>query len=296
VQGLVLTPPPPSSSDRGGDDQQEEEKQEKGGGGGGGGGGPLAENWTKVAAGSAFLPTTNLERRASVAGNILIVEADETVAGGGGGPRAFMLQRKIKSTVFGTVRVAYALRNAGSGNSGTVPDGTRSSSSVSVWEVAAVPAIADSDLFLGEAPEYLVAVSIEDRAKVLSAQPTGLLFTTTAQDPRSELSALQMVADGSNSSNFMHVVGTRLIAADDNHVYTVVAPFCKEGSLFDYCVRRGRLREDEARFFFRQILMVRKKRMSTVCGGGSRCSHSTIDFFLPRVLPLSRASSCATAI
>jgi serine/threonine protein kinase len=220
-----------------------------------------------------MMPTPSLERRASVAGSILIVERADADGDGRNPSRepirngqqqqppyyAFMLQRKVKSAPFGTVRVGYALQNAKNDHGVTVADHAHNTHSV--WEVAGRNRSAGGACGFGETSEIedeegLVAVSIRERAKVLP-EPRHA-NTGASQDPRGELSALQMVAEASarRGGEDLHVVGTRLVAADAAHVYTVT-PFCKDGSLFDYCMRRGTLREDEARFFFRQILKVR---------------------------------------
>lgn len=231
---------------------------------------------------------TSLERRSSVAGNILLIDTEEgeSKSHPHNSVRAFMLQRKIKSTRFGTVRVGYALQAKGEEDASN-----NGNSTTNAWEV--VPNgdnAADDD---DEDATELVAVTIKEKSKVLQMDH----HANTAQDPKSELSAMQMVASLERDENHgHHVVGTNLVAVDDANVYTIT-PFCKEGSLFDYSMRHRQLSESDARFFFRQILKVRKAVGRRASLFVPVCCLTHVFFPLLRCRPWKRSSawSCATA-
>ena len=95
----------------------------------------------------------------------------------------------------------------------------------------------------------MVSVLIEDLHKVFNDDTSN-----NDQNLWTQLSALQMIAEKDPECRG-HVVGTSLIGSDHQHVYTIL-PFHREGSLLDYCAEVGRLNENEARFFFCQILKV----------------------------------------
>lgn len=229
---------------------------------------------------SAATPTTTLERRASVAGNILLIEDPEDNSNFGGSGtskrkrsrKAYLLQRKIKNKVFGTVRVGYLLMDSpGDDGVGLCDggkddvDGSTGTDDSAMWEVA--PSTT------GIYPHEMVAVSVEEKSEVLSSEGEGGLTTlrrqhsNTVQDPKTELSALQIVASNDPEGSG-HVIGTSIVAADQRYVYTIT-PYHKEGSLHEYCCsfsssaaaeasagKGTQLAEGDARYFFRQILKV----------------------------------------
>ena len=243
IPGLVLTPPPHRTTTKKTDHGDEAEMDDAA---------KIVDdatsdgnNFRRSSLRAASRPTT-LERRASVAGNILLVHVGKQCT------KAFMLQRKIQTTVFGSVRVGYVLKDPPSGE--VLPG--------ACWEVAERDGGGDDNDDSEEEEDddeshaNLVAVTIEDKTQVLRAPPR----RPTAQDPQTELSALQWVAASTAPDHVVgndhHVVGIHYIAADESHVYTI-APYHQKGSLFEHCAKVGRLREPDARFFFRQILKVR---------------------------------------
>jgi len=226
---------------------------------------PLMEDQSERS--EAPAPTTTLERRASVAGNVLLVDAED------GKRKAYLLQRKIKSKVFGTVRVGYLLKDpAGKEDEG------------GMWEVA--------ESATGAYPHEMVAVFIEEKSRVLGDEmerPGGAASAAanTSRDPKTELSAMQMVA-AHDPEGTGHVMGTSLVAADQLYVY-IITPYHKEGTLNEYRIAAGgTLSEDDARFFFRQILKVRnRKRISELSAALRLRFHSSAAYLYAGTHPFS---------
>ena len=179
----------------------------------------------------------SLERQASVTGNILLIEGTD-------GQQAYLLQRKIKSTLFGTVRIGYRLK-------GETEEG--------LWEVAKRTDLSLNDNGKGEDPQVydMVEITIEDKTQVLHDNGAAN-NSNTAQDPQTELSALQLVA-ASREYQSGHVLGTAIIATDQSNIYTITN-YHKDGTLLEYCqgAPGGQLCESDARYFFCQILEVRR--------------------------------------
>jgi len=161
----------------------------------------------------------SLERQISTTGNILLMEHEE-------GQRVYLLQRKLGNTLHGSIRVGYVLKN-------------RKDSDVGPWELKESTGIY---------PNEMVSIMIEDVDKVGSDR------SNHVQDPQTELSALQLIAE-KDPDGTGHVVGTSSIGSDQQYTYTIL-PFHREGLLLDYCAEVGRLNENEARCFFWQILKV----------------------------------------
>ncbi|GAX14545.1 hypothetical protein FisN_6Lh324 [Fistulifera solaris] len=168
----------------------------------------------------AMAPPT-LERRTSVAGNILLLEDQ------GETTRAYSLQRKIKdSSMHSSVRVGFELNllpEVGPAMYELVPDGQ-------------CDRLENDD---NERKYKMVSV------KVFSLQEESNEETTN------EVAALQWITSSGKESH--HLQGPVVVGKDATHIY-MITPYHKEESLFDYCGRMGRLREDQARCFFRHIL------------------------------------------
>jgi hypothetical protein len=163
--------------------------------------------------------------------HILIVEHEE-------GKKAYLLQRKVGTTAHGSIRVGYVLKDPKAMDEG-------------VWELAE-PSEGYSN---GEHQHEMVSVIIEEKSKVLSDDMCSSHDDgNTSIDHAAELSALQLVATH-DPEGVGHVLGTANVACDQQHVYAIT-DYHREGSLFEYCAEVGCLGEPEARFFFRQILMV----------------------------------------
>ena len=162
----------------------------------------------------------NLERKASVAGNILLVhDSNDPKAK----QHAYLLQRKIKDSLHGTVRVGFVLRHPTESEAG-------------IWELV------DS----ASSKHEMVAVKIRPKSKVEQAD--------SDHDPRNELSALQWIT-ANDPEGKGRLLGPTVLAEDETNLYAIM-PYQKEGSLFDYCDTKGKLSEPEARFFFRQMIEV----------------------------------------
>ncbi|GAX22076.1 hypothetical protein FisN_6Hh324 [Fistulifera solaris] len=166
----------------------------------------------------AMTPPT-LERRASVAGNILLLE-DQGVT------RAYSLQRKIKDSMHSSVRVGFELNllpEVGPAMYEFVPDKP-----------------SDKPENDNNETQYKMVT-----VKVFSLHEESIEETTN------EVAALQWVTSSGKESH--HLQGPVLVGKDATHIY-MITPYHKEESLFDYCGRVGRLSESKARCFFRQTL------------------------------------------
>lgn len=166
----------------------------------------------------------NLERQASVSGDILVIQDDQALSSGS--ERVYLIQRKLRDTPFGSVRVGF------------VVDKDLDSGMYHVKPSAEV-----------EGQCEMVEITMESKANIAS-EPTADYHHKAA------LSALQMIAALEKGSPTGHVQRIELVAADESFVYTI-SPYHKDGSLYDYCTALGRLSENSARYFFRQILLVR---------------------------------------
>jgi len=142
-------------------------------------------------------------------GNILVIDHPN-------GSKAYLLQRKIGSSLHGSVRIGFALKYP--------------KEEEDPWEIA-------------KGDNLLVTIKVENKSQ-----------EDNVQDPMAEISALQLIA-AYDPEMKGHVMGTSMVGADYKNIY-VVTPFHYEGSLFDYCSEAGRLCENDARFFFLQILQV----------------------------------------
>lgn len=174
-----------------------------------------------------------LERKTSVAGNILVIE-DDSNSSKVVTKRAYSLQRKIKDSLHGSVRVGFELKQ--------LPD-----IGPAMYEL--VPDLQNENGGNDDDEKRFKMVTI----KISSAQGD-----TVGDTINNEVAALQWI---SNNAQSAHLLGPVVIGKDAAHIYTV-SPYHKEGSLFDYCGRVGRLIESEARFLFRQILQVSRCSLS----------------------------------
>ena len=179
---------------------------------------------------------TYLRRTSTMAGNIVVVNVE------GEESQAFWLQRKVGQTAHGSIRLGFVLR---SNKTTSETDGAAGK----VWELA--PGT-DSDGEVG-LNYQMVAIKILDTQVLDSSDtPDPLLH-----NPVNELSALQMIAGHyEKQGEAGHVASTKLVAVSSQHVYAIL-PYYPDGTLFQYCLSQGSLKENVARFFFRQILKVR---------------------------------------
>ena len=166
-----------------------------------------------------------LKRQESVSGDILVIQVDKDVSGGS--ERAYLMQRKLRETPFGSVRVGYVVEKMKDSGIYHVKPTSKGSGEYDMLEIA-----------------------MENKARIMS-EPS------VAYHHSAELSALQMIAALLPSESLpMHLQRVELVAADEQFIYTI-CPYHKDGSLYDYCSALGRLSEDDARYFFRQVLSVR---------------------------------------
>lgn len=169
-----------------------------------------------------------LERKTSVAGNILLLEdhsngSKEVII------KAYSLHRKIKDSLHGSVRVGFELKqllDIGPGMYELVPDLHNDKN--------------------GEKRYKMVTIKISS------------LQDDSETTNHNEVAALQWITNAESD----HLLGPVVMGKDATHIYTV-SPYHKEESLFDYCGRVGRLKECAARFLFRQILQVSRSTVTT---------------------------------
>ncbi|GKY93087.1 hypothetical protein MPSEU_000277000 [Mayamaea pseudoterrestris] len=163
----------------------------------------------------------SLERQPSVSADILIIEngsesSDDTLS--------YLIHRKLRDTPFGSLRIGYVLEKDESG----------------MYHVKGASN--------GDDEFEMFTIAVEDKAKSLCD------LSSTRGNQRAELAALQMIGNLSSQEQMPHYMqGANAIAADDSSIYTIMS-FLKDGSLYDYCTRVGRLSENDGRFFFRQLL------------------------------------------
>jgi hypothetical protein len=209
--------------------------------------------------------TTNhpptLERKQTMSGDIVVmtfntndnnhdIARDATMT-----PCAFWLQRKLRKTHDGLIRLGYQLKQQ------KQHPHPVSTASVGKWEL-------DTDV-LGQ-PKFVTIHILP--SSVLDDQPTQsqdravVVATANAYSHLNELSALQRIANHhhqhhlhtTTSKQRKHVVGTRLVATSSQYVYAVL-PYYRDGTLLQFCQMVGPLMEPLARFFFKQIVKVRKE-------------------------------------
>jgi hypothetical protein len=175
---------------------------------------------------------THLRRTSTLAGNILVIENEGSEA------QAFWLQRKVGQTANGSIRLGFVLLSS-------------STSDGKVWSLASGGDEGEEEAGMNY---QMVAIKILDTS-VLDSDHTDELH-----NPISELSALQMIADHFEKTGKQpqgeHVIATKLVAVSSQNVYAIL-PYYPDGTLFQYCLAQGSLKEPVARFFFQQILKVR---------------------------------------
>jgi serine/threonine protein kinase len=173
-----------------------------------------------------------LERRSSVAGNVLCVDNKQY----------FWLQRKIRATsTQGSLRVGFCLKDPGEQKKRSLPEST--------FEVLVAPkdgAVSNVDK-TNEQRVQMVAIRVEDLSDFLDSL---------------ELAVLQYISSFlcECTTRVEHIPSSVILAVDSSHVY-IVMPYDEvvSLSLFDYCLAHpgAIVSETEAREIFRQILQVR---------------------------------------
>lgn len=159
----------------------------------------------------------------SVAGNILLMEE-----------AYYSLQRKIKDSMHGSVRVGFELNKM---------------QDTGVYEL--VPNVRDKGY------------------KMMTVQISRLQEDNIIEETINEVAALQWITNAAKEN--CHLLKPVVVGKDATHMYVISPYHHKEGSLFDYCGRVGRLSESEARFFFRQILQVSIIISTTIVRSSLHC-------------------------
>lgn len=155
--------------------------------------------------------------RASLSGEILQVSG-----------KAFLLQCSIRETVSGTVWLGFVLEPS------TENEGS--------WEL--VP----NEGSTVEDPIYKkVSVTVKEKA-------SGASDATQLKNFINEASAFQYVAE-KDPEGKCHILGPAILAEEETSFY-IILPSYKGGSFLDYCLRKEKFTEPQARFAFREILTV----------------------------------------
>ena len=226
--------------------------------------------------GRVILPPTNFEKDYDTASeldpalqNILcIASSDHPSSKSQTEKQYFWLQRKIRTTLHGAVRVGFVLEpeqvpdDAGDGHNHFVS-----------WKVAVVQneRAAHNKRAVGDAfppPQVrMVAIRVEPRSRVVFSPHQQQQQPNSFDSFANELAALQWVAKHAGvgadmSAEEEYVQGPSvLLAGDDENVYTITPyDYYHKGScsLFEYCATQPgtQLPEETARRFFQQIVKV----------------------------------------
>ena len=146
--------------------------------------------------------------------------------------RAYWIGRKLRKTIYGCVRICTVLR---------LREGV-------TWE--GENPMAEEGEAIWEVTPTLAAVKIFDWSRVKELQGRHM------EDPLRDSAMMQYLSQGGGNPN---VIGSLDVLADEQCAY-VFMPYASRGELFDVVERdqdgRGRLSEETARFWFRQILNV----------------------------------------
>lgn len=138
--------------------------------------------------------------------------------------RAYWIGRRLKRAIYGCVRSCQVLRLREGGWAG--PHGN------SFWEITA----------------EMAAVKIIDLNSVRELRGRHI------EDPLKEVAAMQSLCRNGAQPN---VLPCWDLFKDDRYIYLCM-PFCSKGELFGFVERSGRFEEPVARFWFAQLLNVRK--------------------------------------
>lgn len=164
---------------------------------------------------------TSLKRAATMSGTIIVIEESN---------EAYWLARKVEDThTHGITRLGYKLR----------PNSREEFKNANgAWELDIDESCLHPIVTIKMMHTNILDKNSEENRSVHS--------------PLNELSYLQMIGNGNR-----HVDGANAVATCSNDVY-VVLPYHRDGTLEEYCRFQGNLPESLARFFFRQILEVRR--------------------------------------
>ena len=155
---------------------------------------------------------------------------------------AYGPRRKLQDAIYGSVWACVLLRR----HIGVAADDAARAAGVE-------PGSPQAPIVWETTPEF-VAIKMVEWARI--HQMRGRLL----EDPIKEVAAMQLVGSGGGHP---HVLGAHEILQDEDFLYTVM-PYCSGGDLFGVVVKYAEesggeigMPEPVARYWFRQILMVR---------------------------------------
>ena len=200
-----------------------------------------------------------LQRRNSVTGNVLLLEHAQE------GTKAFMLQRKVGTSAYGgSVRVGFCLHgDKPSTDDGlwrvVLKDGSGSSSTTnSLMELSRKRDHAMMEEDIRDRCE-MVTVYIENEMTLMGVANDPESNATNATDTlKTEMAALQWIAQHSETLHLDHLWGSTYMGNDSGWICAILSPWSSDGTLLDYCASHpnGTPPLEEAKFFFKQILQV----------------------------------------
>lgn len=203
---------------------------------------------------SSFAPP-ELLRQKSMAGNILLLEHPDK------GHKAFLLQRKTATSTYGgSVRIGFCLRGDKPDDDGLWKMARKDFSSLQDQPATTIRK-RDYEMMTGIKDQFeMVTICIESESHLLHGLGEAATATTDSgiSSLKTELAAMQFIAEKSKTVDVDHLWGTEMIGSDNGSLCVVMTPWHSEGVLQDLCASQpgGVLSLEEAKFFFKQIVRV----------------------------------------
>ena len=202
----------------------------------------------------------SLVRRNSVTGNILLLEHPEE------GTLAFLLQRKVATSAYGgSMRVGFPLQGENPGEDGLWHIKPKESSSSCGEILGTTNRLGESrkrdySMMQNIEEQYeMVTIYVENETHLLGEQNDG--DDMRIDNLKTEIGALQWIAQHRQTLHLDHLWESTFIGKERGTIYIVLPSYDKDGTLMDYCAMHpnGVLSLDEVKFFFKQILKVRRR-------------------------------------
>jgi len=220
----------------------------------------------------------SLMRSHSVRGNVLLLEHPQE------GIKAFLLQRKVGTSAYGgSVRAGFCLQGDKPGKDGlwhVIPkqSSTNNSSSTTTFSPRDDATEAESvsrkrhHAIMEDIKERceMVAIHIESEMNLYGdrGEESSLSSPPGTDNLKTELSALQWIAQQSKTQRLDHLWGNAHMGNENGWICVVLSPWHSDGTLLDYITSQpnGVLGLDEAKLFFKQILQcVQQLHLVGIC-------------------------------
>jgi serine/threonine protein kinase len=214
--------------------------------------------------------------------NVIVGSGGDKI--GGRSENAYLVKKKIAKSVYGTVRLCIVLQRRNEVKQATEDD-------IFVDECS-------TDRIEWESTDQLVAIKASSWAKIYALRGKHL------EDPIKEISAMQHIGN-----YHKHVLGIHEVLQDDEFLYTVMH-YVPGGDLYGRLLGGSHTKsqprslhqedslgfdEDQAREWFRQLLLVRYHELSLVIVGMGK-NHEKLMHFLYRGSFICKRRACATEI